>query len=307
MDDLERVLEDVLPVARPVAQPSEHAHELLVELATVRLEHGLLAGLHDVLLELGLCLVVHLLDPRGMDPAVLDELLEREPCDLAPQRIERRQDDGMGRVVDDEVDARQVLERADVPSLAADDPALEIVRRELDHSDRRLGRVARRDALERVGDERASPTACVRSRLLLHLPHLPCELVSHEVLRTFDQLLPRFVHGQARDLLERAERVALRISELFLKRLDVNLAIPEPLLLALELGQPRVDLELLGEHPLLDLRHLDAPVLDLAFDLAPQRDGLLPRVDLSLAPHGLGLALRVGEQPLAFAARRAHA
>jgi hypothetical protein len=45
--DLERVLEDVLPVARPVAQAPEDLHELLVELAAVRLEDGLLAGLTD--------------------------------------------------------------------------------------------------------------------------------------------------------------------------------------------------------------------------------------------------------------------
>ena len=41
VDDLERVLEDVLPVARPVPQAAEDLDELLVELAAVRLEHGL--------------------------------------------------------------------------------------------------------------------------------------------------------------------------------------------------------------------------------------------------------------------------
>ncbi len=88
VDDLERVLEDVLPVARAIPQATEDAHELLVELAAVRLEDGLLAGLQHVLLELGLRLVVHLLDPRGMDAPVLDELLERQPGDLAAQRVE---------------------------------------------------------------------------------------------------------------------------------------------------------------------------------------------------------------------------
>src|SRR5688572_30290237 len=157
----------------------------------------------------------------------------------------------MRRVVDDEVDAGEVFERADVSALATDDPTLEIVGRELDHGDRRLCCVARGNALERVRDERARPTARVRSRFLLHLPHLSCELVPHEILRTLDQLLPCFVNGQTRDLLERAECIPVRISELLLKSLDVNLAISEPLLLALDLGESGVDLELLGEHPLL--------------------------------------------------------
>ena len=115
VDDLEGVLEDVLPVARAVAEPAEHPHELLVELAAVRLEHRLLARLQDVLLELRFRLVVHLLDPRGMDATVLDELVERHAGGLAAKRVERGEHDRVRRVVDDEVDAGQVLERADVP------------------------------------------------------------------------------------------------------------------------------------------------------------------------------------------------
>ena len=300
VDDLERVLEDVLPVARAVAEAAQRAHELLVELAAVRLEHRLLAGLHDVLLELGLRLVVHLLDPRGMDAAVLDQAVERHARDFAAQRVERREHDGVRSVVDDEVDAREVLERADVPALAADDSALEVVRSELHHRHGRLGRVARRDALERVGDERARPAARVRTRLFLHLPHLAGELVADEVLRAFEQLLARLVDGQARDLLERREGVALRLAELLLQRLDVHLAIAEPLLLPLELGQPGVGLVLLLQHTLLDLGDLDTAVLHLALDLAAQRDGLLARFDLRLAANGLGLAASVVEEALAL-------
>ena len=88
VDDLERVLEDVLPVARAVAEPSEDLHELLVELAAVRLEDGLLSGEPDVIFELGLREVVHLLDAGRMDAPVLDQLLERQACDLAPEPVE---------------------------------------------------------------------------------------------------------------------------------------------------------------------------------------------------------------------------
>ena len=47
---------------------------------------------------------------------------------------------------------------------------------------------------------------------------------------------------------------------------------------------------------LLDLRDLDAAVLDLALDLAAERDGLLARLDLRLAPDRLGVALCVREK-----------
>src|SRR3954471_10156879 len=52
--DLQRVLEDVLPVARPEAEPAENLDELLVDGAAIRLEDGLLPGMDDVLVDLRL-------------------------------------------------------------------------------------------------------------------------------------------------------------------------------------------------------------------------------------------------------------
>ncbi len=242
-----------------------------------------------------------------MDAAVLDELVEREARDLAAQRIERREHDSVRRVVDDEVDAREMLERTDVAALPPDDPAFEVVRGELDHRHRGLRSVARRDALERVGHKGSRASARVGAGFLLHLPHLPCELVPDEVLRALDELLSRLVHGEAGDLLERRERLALCVAQLFLERLDVHLAVPEALLLALEVREPTVDLELFLHEPLLDLGDLNAPVLELGFDLTPQRDGLLAGVDLRLPANGVGLALAVRDQATPLPSCDAHA
>src|SRR5207244_11569486 len=126
-EDLERVLGRVLAVARPVAQAAEDLPQLLVEVAAVRLEDRLFPGLPDELLDLRLRLVVRLLDPRRMDPAVLDQLREGHLRDLAAKAVERREDDRLRRVVDDEVDPREVLERPDVPALTPDDAALHVV------------------------------------------------------------------------------------------------------------------------------------------------------------------------------------
>ena len=127
LHDLERVLEDVLAVARPVAQAAEDLHQLFVKLPAVGLEDRLLARLANEIVDLRLRLVVHLLDAGGMDASVFEQPLERELRHLAADAVERREHDCLRRVVDDEVDAGEMLERANVATFAADDPPLHVV------------------------------------------------------------------------------------------------------------------------------------------------------------------------------------
>ena len=61
-----------------------------------------------------------------MDAAVLHQALEGDAGDLAADGIESREDDGLGGVVDDEVDAGRELEGADIAPFAADDAPLHV-------------------------------------------------------------------------------------------------------------------------------------------------------------------------------------
>ena len=125
--DLERVLEDVLAIARAEAEPAEDLHELLGEGAAVRLEDRLLARLAHDLLDLRLRLVVRLLDPRRVDPAVFEELRDGQAGDLTAKPVEGGEHDRVRGVVDDEVDTGEMLEGADVAALPADDAPLHVV------------------------------------------------------------------------------------------------------------------------------------------------------------------------------------
>jgi hypothetical protein len=60
--------------------------------------------------------------------------------------------DGLGRVVDHQVAARDLLEGADVPALAADDAPLELVARQVHRGHRALARVLPGVALHRDAD-----------------------------------------------------------------------------------------------------------------------------------------------------------
>ena len=298
--DLERVLEDVLTVARPVAQTPEHLDELLVHLAAVRLEHGLLAGLADVLLDLRLRLVEHLLDPRRVDPAVLDELGERELRDLAAHAVEGRQHDGLRSVVDDELDAREVLERTDVAALATDDAPLHVVGRQLDERDGRLGRVARGDPLERVRDEVARPLLRVRLRLLLDLAHHPRHLVTHELLAATEELrrAPRSaVMPETRS--SSRSWTSFACSSLDLEAGELRPRARRATAPAARARRASRSISSSFSSTRSSIRMISARLSVSSWSISrSQPDGLLARLDLCLAADGLGVALGVGEQPL---------
>ena len=148
-----RVVQHVLAVAGAELQASHQAQHFGMEIEEPELEGGRLAFLADGLLHLGLDLLDDLLDAGRMDAAVGDQPLDRLARDLAAERIEAREDDRAGRVVDDQLDAGRGLERADVAPLAADDAALQIVARQIDDRDGRLDRVLGGAALDGVGDD----------------------------------------------------------------------------------------------------------------------------------------------------------
>ena len=235
-----------------------------------------------------------------MDPAVLDQLGQRDSGDLAPDPVEGRENDRLRRVVDDEVDAGEMLEGADVATLPPDDAALHVVGGELDHRHGRLGGVTRGDTLERVGDEIACAPLGFGARLFLELADPPCELVPHEILRPLEQAELRLVHRHARDPLELGELLLARILVLLLELPKVRLAIGETLLAARHLGQLPVDLLFLREHALLDLDD-PAPVLcNLPVDLGTQLDRFLANGDLRLPTKRFRFAPGVLDQLLAL-------
>ena len=83
----------------------------------------------------------------------------------------------------------------------------------------------------------------------------------------------------------------------------MHLAVADPLLAPRELGELRVDLRLLLEHALLDLHDLRRGGPAPRPRSRSGADGLLAGLDLRLAAERLGLALGVGEEPVALRPR----
>ena len=124
-------------------------------------------------------LLDHLFDARRVDAAVLDQTRQGQARNLAPHAVERRQHDGVRRVVDDQVDAGGVLEGADVAALAADDAALHVLARDLDDRDGRLRDGLGGDALDRRGDDFTRARPGVLLDLFLDLAHEAVGVFTH--------------------------------------------------------------------------------------------------------------------------------
>src|SRR5439155_9881350 len=224
---LDDVVEDVLAVARPELQPTQELDDLRWQPRHAGVVGGLLTGLANDQVNFGPCLRDDLLDPAGVDPAVADELRQRQARDLAANGVEARQDDRLGGVVDDQVDAGGLLEGPDVAALAADDPALHLVRRQVHDADGVLRRVIRGDPLDRGNDDVAGLLVGLVAGLPLDRPGELDRVVLGLLADGVEQHRLRVLAGQAAHPLEGGDLLLVGLRQLLARPLDLALAVDE--------------------------------------------------------------------------------
>ena len=240
-----------------------------------------LALLLDLLFQVGLDRLDDVLDAGRVDAPVGDELLDGQAGQLAADGVEARQDDRLGRVVDDDVDAGGHLQGADVAALAADDPPLHVVRRQVDDRDRRFDDVLGGRALDGVGQDLPGRDGGLFAGLLLDPADGADGLQAGLLLDLLDQHGLGFFLGHAGDPLELLDALLDGLGDLGLFDLEVLLLLGE---LAL----------LLGEIALLALDRLEPPLQVLLLAEEPA----LGLVDLALFLAALGLEIVHGGRGL---------
>ena len=138
MADLDGMIQQVLPKRRAVAHPAQQLDDLWVQAGDARFQDRAFAGLPQRVFDFLLGFGDGLFDAARMNPAIHNQGRQGKTCDFAPDGVERRQDDRLGCLVNDDVYAGQRLEGPDVASLAADDAAFHVVGRQQDDRDGRL-------------------------------------------------------------------------------------------------------------------------------------------------------------------------
>ncbi len=116
-----------MAIAGAEVEPAQEVHDPLVDGMDLDLLAGCLAQLLNMPLQFALGFGNDFFDARGVDAAVGDEFVQGNACHFAADGVEGADDHDARRVVDDHIHARGLLERADVPAFAADDPAFHFV------------------------------------------------------------------------------------------------------------------------------------------------------------------------------------
>ena len=144
----------------------------------------------------------------GVDAAVGNELFQGQPGDFPADRLKAGDGDGLRRVVDDEVHARQRLDGPDVAALAANDAAFHLVIGQGNHTDGQLSHGVGCAALNGLGHNLACAGLALLLHPGLHLFDLEGSLMGHFALHLLDEVILCLVSGEAGDLFQHS-RLAL--------------------------------------------------------------------------------------------------
>ena len=279
------MLQKVLAVGGAVFHLSDHADQFGVQAVDAQVDRRAFADLDDLLLDLFLDLRHHLLDACGMDAAVGHELVQGQPGDFAAHGIEAREDDRLGGVVHDDLDARGGLEGADVAAFAADDAALDFVALNVEDRHGVLDGRLRGYALDRRHDD---PFGLLRGghlRLFDRLVDVGGGFGLGLGLHVLDEDVLGVFRTHARNLLQTHVLFALHLVDLLLLVFEDLQLVLHLLLQPLVLAEPvlqvaflvlQVLFDLLG--PLFALGDLLVAFIDLAVVLALELYELLFRL-----------------------------
>ena len=192
----------VLAVTCPVFQPAYELYQFGMQAEDANFEHRAFARLLYLVVELLLYLFDSLFYAGGMYSAVGYQLFKRKPGDLPPYGIESRKDDDLRGVVDYELDARRVFERADIPALPSYDPRLHVVARERYCRYRDLRRMVGGATLYGKGDYLFCFVCSFLLGSLLDVPHLQRHVVAGLVEDLVGEQRLCLVLGQLCDLFQ---------------------------------------------------------------------------------------------------------
>jgi hypothetical protein len=169
-----------------------------------------------------------------MDAPVVNQVQQRDAGNLAANRLERRQHDRFRRVVDNHIDARDMLEVADIASLAPDDAPLDVLAGQVDDRDGVLRDMLDHAALHGIEDDLTGAAFGVAFSVLFDLARQYGRLVFEFVAHLFQQQFARLLRAHAADALQFEAALMHQFAQLALLFGQQRLALHQRMLLLLQ-------------------------------------------------------------------------
>ena len=193
------MVQHVLAVAGAVAQAAQQLYHIRVDAVDAYVHNSLFAlALHGEL-QLAAAFFNGLLNAGRVDTAVADEFFQRHAGNLAAHRVKAGKRDGLGRIVNDKVNPRGCLQRADVAALPADDAAFHFVTGQRHHGYRGFAGMVGGTARHGLADELAGHCVALVLGLRLERGDVHCLFVGELLVQTVEQQLLCVLRRQAGD------------------------------------------------------------------------------------------------------------
>src|SRR4030095_3785105 len=146
----------------------------------------------------------HLFDPAGVDASVRNQFFQRQPSDLTSDRVMPRNNHGLWRIVDDQIDPRRRFEGANITPLTANNFPFEFVIWQRKYGHRAFRDKITGETLDRQRNNLLALAHCLFFGFLFDDTNPLCRLMLRFIDHLVDEILLRFFPREASNLLELA-------------------------------------------------------------------------------------------------------
>ena len=207
-----------------------------------------------------------------MDAAIVDQLFQRDARHFAAHRIERGNDYGFRRIIDDQINARRGFQRADVAALATDDASLHIIVGQGDHGNGGFRHMIRRALLNGGGDDIARLLIRLFLGALFDFAHHHGGVVISILLNAVDQDVFGFLAGHVGDALQLLLLAIVHFLRFGFQTFRLAMLFVELFFAQLQIVHLLIYLLLAGVYAAFQARNLAAAVANFLIQFVLQAD-----------------------------------
>ena len=193
-----------------------------------------LTSLHNLIVELFLNLGNHLFNTSRMNASVGNQLMQGQAANLSADRIESRDYDSLGSVVNYDFNTTGSFQGTDVTAFTSDDTAFHLVIINMENAYRILNGGFSSNALNRLDNYLLGLLVGIKFGLVHNFIHIAGSIGTGFVLKAFHQAVLCLLCTQSRQLFQLHTLLLLHLLQVFLLHDEQLLLIVNTLLLLIQ-------------------------------------------------------------------------